>query len=140
MPSFAEQVFGGDKFFPTLLNFDKFFDLDDSFTVPEVNITEGEKNFHVELAAPGLDRKDFKVEIKNGILSISAQKEVEKNEGKKNYRRREFSYSSFARSFSLPEEVSGDGVDAKYENGILKLNLPKKESATAKPIKHIKVD
>lgn len=140
VPSFAEQVFGIDNFFPTILDFDKFLASDDSFTVPEANITEDEKNFYVELAAPGLDRKDFNVEIKNGVLNISAHKEMEKNEEKKNYRRREFSYSSFVRSFSLPSEVLGDNVDAKYENGILRINLPKRVSASTKPVKQIKVN
>ena len=110
-----------------------------SLVVPEVNILENPKDFVVELAAPGLERKDFKVEVDNGMLTISAEKEKEEKENRKNYRRREFSYTSFTRSFSLPENVITDKVDAHYENGVLKLTIPKKEVVVSKPAKQIKV-
>ena len=99
--------------------------------VPSVNIKETPKEFNLELAAPGLERKDFEIEVNNNILTISAEKEVEKKEGDKEYSRREYSYSSFCRSFTLPEFVKEDDIKAKYENGILKVAIPKmKESAT----------
>lgn len=107
--------------------------------IPDANIVENEKDFRIELAAPGLEKKDFKIEVSNGILSVSAEKEKEEKEEKENYRRREFSYSSFSRSFALPDNSLPDKIDAKYENGILRLSLPKKEVTVSKPKKEIKV-
>jgi HSP20 family protein len=107
--------------------------------IPDVNVIEDPENFRIELAAPGLERKDFKVEVKDGVLNISAEKEEEKKEEDKNFRRREFSFSSFSRSFMLPDNLLADRIDAKYENGILKLTLPKKEVKAAAPAKQIKV-
>ncbi len=139
------------NFFPSLMeNFfsDRFYDmaplmtgfgLDQPFRVPEVNIVEGTKDYQIELAAPGMDRKDFKIEVQNGVLNISAEKQEEKNDEGKSFRRREFSYHSFSRSFALPDNLLDDKIDAKYENGILKLVLPKKEATAQKPAKQIKV-
>ncbi len=107
--------------------------------MPDANIVENEKDFRIELAAPGLEKKDFKIEVSNGILSVSAEKEKEEKEEKENYRRREFSYNSFSRSFALPDNSLPDKIDAKYENGILRLSLPKKEVTVSKPKKEIKV-
>ena len=122
----------------------RFFDFngngfDFATRVPAVNITENEKEFRIEMAAPGLERKDFKVEVDNGILFISAEKEEESKEEKKNYTRREYAYNSFSRSFSLPENSEPDRMDAKYENGVLSITLPKKEVTALKPAKEIKV-
>jgi HSP20 family protein len=141
LPSLVDNFFNMDRFFsPSVIDFDGgLFDLDASLVVPEANIIDEGKDYKIELAAPGLERKDFKVEILNGILSISAEKEVEKKEEKKNYRKREFSYNSFQRSFTLPENLLVDKIDAKYENGILHVSLPKKEIAVSKPAKQIKV-
>ena len=140
MPYFTDNAWEANRFFsPSVLDFDKLLGFEDSFSIPEMNVIENEKNFKVELAAPGMDRKDFNIEVRDGVLNISAQKEKEKHEDKKNYRRREFSYTSFERSFALPDDVSTDDIDAKYENGILKLTLPKNESAIVKTVKHIKV-
>lgn len=107
--------------------------------LPSVNITEDEKTFKFELAAPGLEKKDFKVETDNGTLTISSEKEKESKEEKENYCRKEFSYSSFSRSFQLPDNSLPEKIDAKYENGVLKLTLPKKEVTISKPKKEIKV-
>ena len=107
--------------------------------VPSVNVIENEKDFRVELAAPGLEKKDFKIEVENGVLTISAEKQEETKEEKKNYSRQEFSYNQFSRSFQLPENCLADKIDAKYENGVLKLVLPKKEVTVAKAKKEIKV-
>ena len=117
-----------------------FFDFNEkSLLVPDANIIENEKDYKIDLAAPGLEKKDFKVEILDGVLSISAEKEEEKKEEGKNFRRREFSYNSFKRSFTLPDNLLNDKIDAKYENGILHLTLPKKEVTVSKPAKQIKV-
>lgn len=140
-PSLMSNFFNADRFFgPSILDFDGgLLDLDNSLVVPEVNIIENGKDYKIELAAPGLEKKDFKVEVQNGVLSISAEKEEETKEKDKNFRRREFSYNSFCRSFTLPENLLSDKIDAKYENGILRLTLPKKEVAISKPVKQIKV-
>jgi HSP20 family protein len=113
--------------------------MDFSVQAPSVNIIENNKEFKVELAAPGLSKKDFKIEIENRVLSISSEIEEEREEEDENYKRREFSYNSFSRSFQLPEDVLADKIDAKYEGGILKLNIPKKEVTVSKPKKEIKV-
>lgn len=139
LPSLTSSIFDSGKFFgPGLFDFDG--DLpEDISNVPSVNISENEKEFTLELAAPGLARNDFKVEVENRTLTISAEKEEEKKEEKENYKRREFSYSGFCRSFELPENILSDKIDAKYENGILRLSLPKKEVSISKPAKQIKV-
>jgi HSP20 family protein len=141
LPSLVSNFFDNGRLFPSVFDLDtNLFDLDGgSLLVPNANIAESEKDFHIELAAPGLDRKDFKVEVDNGVLSISAKKEEEKKEENKNYKKREFSYNSFSRSFTLPENCHYDKIDAKYENGLLKVTLPKKEVTISKPVKEIKV-
>lgn len=99
-------------------------------TLPSVNIKETENEYEVEVAAPGMEKSDFRVEVNQGILSISSEKRSEKEsdeEGK--YTRREFSYQSFCRSFSLPNSVDSEKIFAKYESGILKVVIPKKEEA-----------
>ncbi len=106
---------------------------------PSVNIIESNKDFRVELAAPGFEKKDFKVEIDNRLLTISSEKEHEMNEEDENFRRREFAYSSFSRTFQLPEEVLADKIEAKYEGGILSLKIPKKETTILKAKKEIKI-
>ena len=117
--------------------FDNAWDF--SVKVPSANITENHKDYKIEVAAPGLEKKDFKIELENRMLTISSEKEEEKKEENKNFKRREFSYSSFSRSFQLPEEVLADKIDAKYENGILRLSVPKKEVTISKPKKEIKI-
>jgi len=109
-------------------------------TIPSVNIKETEDEFEVEMAAPGMAKDDFRIELNNSVLSISSEKESE-NETKdgKNVTRREFSYQSFSRSFTLPAIVETDRISAKYENGILQVKIPKKEEAKPKPLKQIKV-
>lgn len=92
---------------------------------PALNILELDNEFKLELAAPGLEKSDFKIQIENNFLTISAEKKEEKNEEKENYRRREFSYQSFKRSFELPKDVNAEGIAAKYENGILNVSIPK---------------
>jgi HSP20 family protein len=110
-----------------------------SNTLPSVNINEDESSFRIEVAAPGLEKKDFKIETEGGYLIISSEKEQESTDEKENYRRREFSYSSFSRSFQLPENSLPEKIEAKYENGILRLVLPKKEHTSVKHRKEIKV-
>jgi len=109
-------------------------------TIPSVNIKETEDEFEVEMAAPGMEKNDFKIELNNSVLTISSEKQSESQEGEgKNITRREFSYQSFNRSFTLPAIVETDRITAKYENGLLRVNIPKKEEAKPKPLKQIKV-
>lgn len=117
------------------------FDTNWDFAIksPSANISEDEKSYTVELAAPGLNKKDFKVVFDNKILTISAENEEEFNEEQDNYRRREFSYSSFSRAFQLPVDILEDKIEAVYKDGILRLEIPKKEVTVLKPKKEIKI-
>ena len=107
--------------------------------IPSANITERDKDFLIELAAPGMSKKDFKVELENNTLSISSEKEEKHEEKKDGVSRKEFSYNSFCRSFRLPENSKTDKIDAEYENGILKVAIPKKEITVSKTKKEIAV-
>jgi len=140
------------RFSPQLPNlFDRFFEHDlfdwshrnfskTNTTLPAVNIKEDDDGFEVEMSAPGFDKEDFKIELNNNVLTISSEKKVEDEtkEGQQ-FTRREFSYQSFSRSFNLPETVESEKIEAKYENGILKLGIPKKEEAKPKPVKQIEI-
>lgn len=99
--------------------------------VPAVNISETENEFHIELASPGLKKEDFKLSLDKNVLSISADKKAENREESKNkkYNRREYSYSSFVRSFTLPETADLSKIEAIYEDGILKVAVSKREEA-----------
>ena len=94
---------------------------------PAVNISENEKAYSVEVVAPGFKKDDFKLKVDDDILTISAESKSEKKEdGKeKEYTRREYSYNSFTRSFRLPDDVKDDSIAASYQDGILRLQLPK---------------
>jgi HSP20 family protein len=123
-----------------------FFDNDRFFdsnwlrtTVPAVNVKEQDKAFEIELAAPGLSKKDFKVTAENGILTISSEKRDEEERKEKDYTRKEFSYSSFSRSFMLPENASQEDIKASYEDGVLKLQVAKKVIGQPKVQKAIEV-
>ncbi len=109
-------------------------------TIPAVNIKVTENEFEVDMAAPGMKKEDFKIELNNSVLTISSERQIE-NEVKdgKNVTRQEFSYQSFSRSFTLPAIVETDQITAKYENGLLTVHIPKKEEAKPKPMKQIKV-
>lgn len=104
-------------------------------SVPAINIKKSENGFELELAAPGLAKADFNIEINDGTLTISSESKSEKvdSEDDGQYTRREFSYSSFTRSFSLPAEVDEDKVKATYEDGILKVAIPNSEEKIQKP-------
>jgi HSP20 family protein len=141
-----------NEFFPGLSLFDDFFTRDlwnwgpsnnssTNTTIPLVNIKETNENFEVEMAAPGMKKEDFKVELDGNVLTITSEKR-DGNEVKdgERYTRREFSYQSFQRSFQLPKEVvDADKIEAKYENGVLRLVIPKKEEAKPKPPKTIQI-
>jgi HSP20 family protein len=96
-------------------------------TVPAVNIVEDKNDYKVSLAVPGMKKDDFNIDVEGNMLTISSEKEESKEEKDEKYNRKEYSYSSFSRSFTLPEEVNKEKIEAKYEDGLLKLVLPKKE-------------
>lgn len=134
---------------PTL--FDRFFENDlfdwsnrnyssTDTTLPSVNIKESTDEFEVELAAPGFVKGDFNIELNHDLLTISSEKKVE-NETKEGqqFARREFSYQSFNRSFTLPNSADIEKIKAKYENGILRVIIPKKEEAKPKPSRQIAI-
>lgn len=100
-----------------------------ALTVPAVNITEEKDGYKVSLAAPGLKKEDFKIDIEGNLLTISCEKEENKEEQGARHTRREYNYSSFSRSFTLPEDVKQDKIEATYSGGELHLMLPKKEEA-----------
>jgi HSP20 family protein len=109
-------------------------------TLPAVNIKENDDQFVVLVAVPGMDKKDFKINLDNNILTIQSEKEIEKNEEKDNYTRKEYSYQSFKRSFTLPKNVvDSDNIEASYINGELEIKIPKLEIAKPKPVKLIEV-
>jgi HSP20 family protein len=109
-------------------------------TLPAVNIKETEDEYQIEVAAPGMSKKDFKVSLDNNQLTISSEKKEEKEENEDKYSRREFSYQSFQRSFSLQQGlVDSDKISAKYNDGVLYITLPKREEMKPKPAKEIQI-
>lgn len=110
-------------------------------SIPAVNIQESEDNFVVAVAVPGKTKEDFNIELDNDVLTISSEekKENEVKEGNGRFTRREFSYSSFKRAFSLPESVDGEKISASYNNGVLEIKLPKKEEAKVQPKRMIEI-
>ena len=134
-PSMFNRFFENDLFDWSTRNFSNT-----NTTLPSVNIREDENGFEVDMAAPGFEKKDFKIELLNNLLTISSEKKVETEtkEGQQ-FTRQEFSYQSFSRSFTLPNTVEGEKNQAKYENGILKVAIPKKEGAKPKPVKQIEI-
>ena len=107
--------------------------------IPAVNITENKDNFEVALAAPGLKKEDFTIDMDGNLLTISSEKEETKEEKDQKYTRKEYNYSTFSRTFTLPEEVVKEKIEAKYENGVLHLVMPKKEEAKKQAARHITV-
>ncbi len=107
--------------------------------VPAVNIIENADSFQIEVAAPGYNKGDFKLDLDNHQLRLSVEKKDEKEENNSTYNLKEFSYSSFSRSFRLSKKVDSEKISAKYENGMLIIDLPKKEEAKVQPLRAIKI-
>lgn len=102
---------------------------DRATNIPAVNITEGKDDYLVSMAAPGLKKDDFKIKLEGNLLTISSEKEEQSEENEEKFTRKEYSYSSFERCFTLPDEVNTDKIDAKYQDGVLNVVLHKKEEA-----------
>ena len=136
VPSLFDRFFDGDMFDWSNRNFSNT-----NTTIPSVNIKENADAFVVEVAAPGFEKCDFKIELNLNTLSISSEKKVE-NETKEGevFTKREFSYQSFSRSFTLPQIADGDRIEANYQNGILTVLIPKREEAKPKPARMIEIN
>ena len=130
MRSLLEDFWNNDT-----LSEDRFWNT--RVNLPAVNIIEKDDKFLIELAAPGLRKEDFKINIENGILQIDSESQREVEEEKDNYTRKEFNYNSFSRSFTIPENASEENIAASYENGVLKLKLQKLKSETSHKKKQI---
>lgn len=127
-----ENFFGRD-FLP------EFFSDDNYKSVPAVNIVENNDEYVIEVAAPGLDKKDFKIDLENNQLTISSEKEDRMEDKNEKTIRKEFRYSTFCRTFTLPETVENDKIKAKHKDGILFVTIPKKEVAKIKPARQIEI-
>lgn len=112
---------------------DTFFSDRRMNTLPATNLWETNDGFHIELAAPGLAKQDFKISVDRNLLTVSSHQNSEQEDTNKAYSRREFSFSSFTRVFTLPESADADRIHASYNDGILQVNLPKKEEAKTAP-------
>lgn len=119
---------GFNDVFESIFN-DTFFNDRMVTRVPAVNISETENNYHVELAAPGLKKEDFKLNLEQNVLSVSVELNNEQQETQRNYNKREFSYSSFVRTFTLPESADDSNINATYADGILGIDIAKREEA-----------
>ncbi|WP_405291599.1 Hsp20/alpha crystallin family protein [Algibacter sp. Ld11] len=108
-------------------------------SLPKVNIKETADAYVVEMAVPGLKKSDFKLDLDHNVLSISTEKKETHEEQQENYTRKEFGYSAFKRTFTLPETVNDDNISANYQDGILNILLPKKEEAKQKPARQIRI-
>ncbi|MBO3097994.1 Hsp20/alpha crystallin family protein [Gelidibacter pelagius] len=108
-------------------------------TLPAVNIKENADEFFLEIAVPGMKKSDFNIDVDNKVLSISSETREEQEHKEENYTRREFGYSSFKRTFTLPDTIESDKISAQYKEGILTVHLPKKEEAKDKPAKRITI-
>jgi HSP20 family protein len=136
-PLLFDDFFNRDFFDWGLSNYS-----DTNTSIPKVNVKETKDNFEVEVAAPGMNKNDFKIQLDGNMLCISSEKSDQREEDKEDekYSRREFSYQSFQRSFTLPKDVvDADKIEAKYENGLLHLVIPKKEEAKQKPPRQIQI-
>lgn len=136
LPLLFDDFFNRDLFNWNDSNFS-----DTNTTIPAVNIKETAENYEVEVAAPGMTKKDFKVELDGNSLTISSEKSNQKEQKEdERYNRKEFSYQSFQRTFNLQKGVVDiDKIEAKYENGLLHLLIPKKEEAKQKPPRLIQI-
>ena len=127
--------FNNKQIFPSLIN--EFFNddfgvnfLNTNHSVPSVNTIENDDSFEIDLAVPGMKKDDFSIELENNVLIISS--ETSNNVSNENLRLNEFNYSSFQRSFKIPESVNLDKIKGNYKNGILKVLLPKKKDSISK--------
>jgi Molecular chaperone (small heat shock protein) len=129
-PFYLPNIFN-DDFFPVLSN--------STSSMPAVNIREDDKNYVLDLAVPGIDKKDLKIDINEDVLTISSEIKTESEENRDGYKRKEFSYSEFCRSFYIPENVNREKIEANYKDGVLSVSLPKQEEEKNKITRKIEI-
>ncbi len=129
-PFYMGSIFD-DDFFPVISN--------RSNSMPAVNIREDEKSFMLDLAVPGIDKKDLKIDINEDVLTVSSETKNEMEDNREGYKRKEFSYTSFCRSFQIPDNVSREKIEANYKDGILSVSLPKFEEEKNKISRQVKI-
>jgi HSP20 family protein len=129
-PFYMGSIFD-DDFFPVMSN--------KASSMPAVNIREDDKKFILDLAVPGIDKKDLKIDINEDVLTVSSETKNEMEENRDGYKRKEFSYSSFCRSFQIPENVNREKIEANYKDGILSISLPKFEEEKNKILRQVKI-
>ena len=133
-PDLTRDFFNDDFFYPVVKRNNYFSN------TPAVNISEDDEQFTIELAAPGLDKKDLHINLNDDLLTISAECKEENNEEQEGkWTRQEFNYRSFCRSFSLPETVDNDKIKAVHKNGILTIQIPKMEDNKTTLSRDIKI-
>ncbi len=130
-PNWMESFFRDDDFFANRWNLET--------TTPAVNVLEKDDSFQLEVAAPGMKKADFNLELKDGMLHISAEKHAEKEQTDKGYTRKEFSYNAFSRSFWLPEDIRTEDIKANYTDGILKIEIPRTHAGKRSVAKMIEI-
>ncbi|MFN5865470.1 MAG: Hsp20/alpha crystallin family protein [Candidatus Kapaibacterium sp.] len=134
IPSAVSDFFNADNFFTT-----RFLPFAAHETIPSANVKETDTQFTIEVAAPGYRKEDLKIRLDESTLTVQAEKQEEKNEEKESYRRREFSYSSFTRSFTLPKSAEGAKAQASYRDGIMTIVVPKKAAEADAPVTQLPV-
>lgn len=134
IPGLLSDFFDSDRLFGR-----NWLDRSAEWTLPAVNIKETETAFDLDFAAPGFTKDDFKIDLSDAVLTISAEKQQENKEENDRFTRREFSFNSFSRSFNLPQNINEDKIEASYTDGILRVHVAKKEATQLLPKKEIKV-
>lgn len=139
-PSF-DRAFGSFGI-PSLFSeaFDRLWSEENENWMPSVNIKEREKDFKIDLAVPGMEKKDFSIEVENGLLTVKGERREEKTEETDKITRREFHYGSFRRSFTLPENANAEAINASYRDGILSLTVAKQEDPKSNSKKLISIE
>ena len=132
VPGLLDDFFGSDWF-------NDRSNWESQGNLPAVNISENKDSYDIELAAPGIEKKDMKIDLHNNVLTVSSEKKQEHEEKEDNYMRKEFSYTSFSRSFTLPETINADKIRADHSNGVLKIHIPKKPEAVEKGPRQISI-
>jgi HSP20 family protein len=122
IPSLWDEFFGDNWM-------TNFWRNENGYSIPSANIAENDKEYRIEVAAPGMSKEDFKINLEEKVLAISSEKEEKHEEKEEKYMRQEFNYSSFRRTFILPETAEGEKISANYKDGVLHIQIPKKEEA-----------
>jgi HSP20 family protein len=138
----AKRFFETDAMFPGFGSaFDNFLKMDYNYgeTMPSVNVTENEHEYHMEYLVPGFKKDEIKVALEQNVLTVKAEKKTETTDEQKRYTRKEFSFSTFKRSFTLPENIDAEQMVAKHEHGILNITIPKKVEEKKIGLKEIEI-